>query len=239
MSRRRWLLNLALVAACAYCGKELIQRWQAAEERRRAILAAPSAPAAWNVEPPAETPPLRAASYFEVAEKMLFSRDRNPAVVIDVVAERPMPPLPLAYGVMDLGEGPVALLAMKGEAQRGYRLGEVIGEFKLVAASPAGLTFEWEGRRVSRRLEELRPDVKEIDASTAGAPPPRAAAPTAPSTTSISTTEAGPKFGADLSADSKYCAPDDDSPEGTVVEGFRKVLRRTPFSTTCTWERVR
>ncbi len=239
MNRRWWLLNLALAGLCVYLGVTLEARWRQAEIRRQSVFRAASAQqAVKDVQRPAEAPP-RAASYFEVAEKMLFSKDRNPAVAVEVAAEKPMPPLPFAFGVMNIGGGPVALLSRKGEAQRGYRLGEKIGEFELVAASPAGLTFAWEGKQISRRIEELRPDPKDVEASTASAPPPARSAPAAPSTTNVSATPGSPKFGRDLSADTKYCAADDDSPEGTVVDGFRKVTRRTPFSTTCTWEKVR
>ena len=52
---------------------------------------------------------------------MLFSRDRNPTVVLDPPPPPPpppqMPPLPVAYGVMDLGSGPTAILAEKPGAE--------------------------------------------------------------------------------------------------------------------------
>jgi hypothetical protein len=240
MTRQPWLLNLVLSGLCGWAGVTLSERWREAERRRLEVLKAPSAAGAVaDQKLVAEAAP-RAASYFEVAEKMLFSKDRNPAVAVEVAVEKPMPPLPFAYGVMNVGGGPVALLSRKGETQRGYRIGETIGDFKLVAASPQAITFEWEGKQVARRIEELRPDPKDVEASSAAAAAiPRGPAPAVATTTNVSATAANPKFGRDLSADSKYCALDDDSPDGSVVDGFRKVTRRTPFSTTCTWERVR
>ena len=72
MKRRLLWINLALVAALAASGYLLRERWMEAAQRKQEILRAnPAAPAkAAEKTTPVEPPP-RAASYFEVAEKML------------------------------------------------------------------------------------------------------------------------------------------------------------------------
>jgi hypothetical protein len=239
MKRRLLLLNVALALAWIGLTAVLYQRWRAGEARNAEILRRASmGPAAKAIELKKEAEaPVRAASYFEAAEKMLFSRDRNPTVIVEAPPpeKKPMPPLPNAFGVMDLGDGPVAFLALKGQPQRGYKVGESVGDFKLAAADARELTFEWEGERVTRKLDDLRGVAVELTPVSAAAPP----AQNAPAAPTVAGREAGPpKMGEDLSATTKYCAPDDASPEGTVLDGYKKVVRRTPFSTACFWEKV-
>lgn len=244
MKRHLLLLNLLLVGLLVAGVVVLRDRWIAAEQRRAEILKAPSAVAAVKAEEvKAAAEPVRAASYFELVDKMLFSKDRNATVVVEIPKEKPMPQLPSAFGVMDLGDGPVVFLALGNGGQRGYRIGEKIGEFKLAEATSTDLTFEWEGKEVKRRLEELRAVVKESPAPAAAAAPINA--PAAPSAvnasanpTPDSASKGNPKMGKDVNASSKYCDPSDTTPDGTVLDGFRKITRRTPFSTTCVWEKV-
>ncbi len=242
MKRRLVWLNLALLMATGACCWTLYERYRAAEQRNAEVLARASRGLAIEAieQRAAEDPPLRAASYFEVAEKLLFSKDRNPTVVVEAPQEKPMPPLPNLYGVMDIGSGPVAFLARKGEGQRGYRLGESIGDFKLVAATPEELTFEWDGKQVKRRPDQLRPDPKDIAQQPAAPAASQApvGAPSAPAEPKVAGRPAEPKLGADIGPTSKYCVDGDTSPEGTELDGYRKVLRRTPFSTSCIWEKI-
>lgn len=37
----------------------------------------------------------------------------------------------------------------------------------------------------------------------------------------------------------KACVPGDDSPAGTVVDGYKKVIEATPFGTACRWIAVK
>ncbi len=252
--KRRVALNLALAAVAAYCAWALRLKWQTAEARLEAIVRAPSAVKA--VRAPArprsgDTLP-RPAEFFEVAEKFLFSKDRNPTVVAEVQVAKPMPPLPFAYGVMDLGSGPVAFLAFKGEGQRGYKLGETVGSFKLTEATATELAFEWEGKTVRRRLEELRADPKDVAMPAEAARPSAPAASTvtnlsnpAPASASAVSNVAGtppPQGKAALGAQSgtlRYCVPGDANPEGAVVDGYKKVSSSTPFGKVCFWEPVK
>lgn len=249
MKRHLLLLNLVLAVLLVAGIVVLRNRWIAAEQKRAEILKAASAAGAVkkSEEKTAAEQQVRAASYFELVDKMLFSKDRNATVIVEIPQEKPMPPLPSAFGVMNLGTGPVAFLAMKGESQRAYQLGESIGEFKLTEATPTDLTFEWEGKTIKRRLEELRAAAKETAEKPSAAPAAAAPvnAPAAPASVNASATptdsspsKGAPKMGGDVNASSKYCDPSDTTPDGTVSDGFRKVTRRTPFSSTCFWEKV-
>ncbi len=253
MKRNLLLLNLILAAGIAACIIAVRDRWQQAEQRRQEVIAsrrtAPStAPSAGVASP---EPPPRAASYFDVAQQMLFSKDRNPTVVIEVKEEKPMPSLPAAHGVMDIGAGPVVFLSDKQTPQRGYRVGESIGPFKLTAANNQELTLEWEGQTVKRRLEELRPKLDAQAVAAPAAPAPAATSP-APATVSASparpdpasaspttnTSNQAPRMGPEAgSASMRYCTPGDPTPDGTVVDGFTKRSRQTPFGSVCFWEK--
>lgn len=244
MKRRLVWINLALFALLCALGIVLRERWLEAQRREREILAATLTPgtaklANAKVEPPA---PTRAASYFEVAEKMLFAKDRNPTVVVEVAQAKPMPPLPAAFGVMDIGQGPVVFLAEKGGSQRGYKPGDTIGEFKLAAITPQELTFEWEGKTIVRKIEELRAETREAPASqpvapAASEPSPRPVAQAPPATTTNAT--GGDPWGNDGGAGLKLCRPDDNTPAGTVVRGWKKVTGFSPMGRTCLWEEVK
>lgn len=242
MRRHLWLIDLTLLALVVWAGTSLRDRWEESKGREEALLRQmipplppPSIPALPGIS--AVTP----AAYMEVAQQFLFSRDRNPNVILDPPppppAPKPMPPFPAAYGMIDLGSGPTVILSERpGAKHRGYRAGETIGEFKLVAINGRELVFEWEGKQVKKRLDEI------IDkkAAESTAPPPEAttaaAKPAAPSVTSLAPLKAGP--GVELGENSRACVPGDTAAAGTVQDGFRKVVNKTPFGDSCRWERV-
>jgi hypothetical protein len=148
-----------------------------------------------------------------------------------------MPTLPLAYGVMDLGSGPLIILSERSGAQhRAYRPGEQIGEFKLAAINGGEIVFEWDGKQVKRRLDELIDKKAAESTQPAEKPlgPPASAA--APAVSKLAAVEAGP--GMELGATSRACIPGDATPPGTVKDGYRKVVNKTPFGDSCRWEAV-
>ncbi len=108
MRRNLWVLDLILLVAVVVSGFMLKQRQNEIFGREQAFLRqiVPAVP------PPAlpsipGVSPITAANYMETVQMMLFSRDRNPNVILDPPPPPPpppqMPPLPVAYGVMDLG----------------------------------------------------------------------------------------------------------------------------------------
>jgi hypothetical protein len=245
MNRLRLLLNLLLLAALVVSAYELRRRWLDARAREATILAAsrpaPAPPAAPAPAPPAAPAPARPADYFEVAEKFLFSRDRNPSVVEEKKPEPPpkvMPNFPAVYGVMDIGMGPIVFMAADGGAQQGYRLGEKIGEFVLKAASQDEITFEWDGKDITKSLDELRAKPDAPVAPRAAAPlSASAAAPVAPPPKPPENIRPAP--GPDIGGGRRGCLPGDNSPAGTVVDGYKKVAYNYAFGPICFWESTR
>ncbi len=230
------LLNLALVALIAAGAWRLREEWKEREARRNAVLGAKIATAAAppSVPPPATTS-VKAASYFDIAQKMLFAKDRNPQVIIEVKPvepEKPLPPLPAVHGVMNIGDGPLVMMSEKpGARQRGIHPGDKIGEYKLVSISSDEVELAWENRTVRKRLAELID--RAGDKSQAAAPAPQASAPApAPPPATPGKPEPGKQIAEGMSA----CQPGDDSPAGTVVNGMKKVITQTPFGPQCRWE---
>lgn len=241
MKKRLILLDLALVALIALAGWRLRGNWLEARKRESVVLRVPQKP----LPPPPYAPlarvePLAAAAYVDVAQKMLFSPDRNPTVVVEAAKPKPLPAFPVAHGVLNLGDGPVAILSEKtGSPHRGYHPGEKVGEFKLAGVSPQELVFEWEGQRITKRVEELRErTASETGATSApGAESVRPAAMQATSVTVAPERPLGP--GESAGGGVRACQPGDSTPPGTVVDGMRKMVSVSPFGKVCRWEPVK
>lgn len=238
MKRRLMLLNFVLLAMVVIAGATLKKRWSEARTHEREILQkklleTPAPP----LTPLKPVEPAKPANYIDVASHMLLARDRNPNIIYDPPPPppppKPMPPLPRAFGIVDLGEGPTALLSEKaGAPSKPYRAGDRIGEFKLIAMTSAELMFDWEGKRFVKSLQEL------VDR---GAPPPEA--PSAPVSAAQQTSAAAPQTkpgpGASVGGEYRACTPGDSSPNGAVVDGMRKVESVSPFGKSCRWEPVK
>lgn len=242
MKRKLWLVNLLLLGLVIAAGAELQKRWQEARDRELRLLKerVPTPPAP-ELSPIAPVQPVSAASYIDVANKVLLAKDRNPNVIVEVKPPPPpkvMPELPKQYGVIDFGQGPTVVLAEKpGEKQKGYRPGDKIGPFKLLAVNNTHILFEWEDKRVMKRLDEL---VDKSAATAAAAPPTQAAKPATPpaaAPTVVAPVAAAP--GASMGGELKACLPGDNSPSGTVANGMKKVVTATPFGSQCRWEPVK
>lgn len=235
--RRLTLLNLVLFALVVAGGWRLYSRAHSRAEAEAKFLSQRIEPAPPPIvalpDPPA---PVRPAAYAEVALQLPFHPERNPEVVIEAPAPKPMPALPRFYGLMNFGAGPrVVLAAAPGLPQKSYQVGERIGEFTLQAISTDSLTFDWEGQSVSAPYAKIRdntPPPEAAAAKPATAPAPVKAAPKTISTQAVR----GP--GVDIGGNLRACQPGDDSPAGAVVGGFKKVVNQTPFGTACRWEKV-
>lgn len=246
MRRNLWVIDLTLLIAVVITGLVLKQKWSESSERERALLrqvvASGPPPALPNIPVVSAATP---ANYIQVAQMMLFSKDRNPNVILDPPPPPPppppMPPLPVAYGVIDIGSGPTAILAEKpGATQRGYRAGEKIGAFKIVAFNNREILLDWDGKPIKKTFEEIAARKSTIPTEQQ-TPVPDGQAATQPQSSAPTTTNlgAGPKGpGADLGNQTKACAAGDNSPAGTVQDGFKKVVNKTPFGDVCRWEPV-
>jgi hypothetical protein len=243
MNRRILLLSLALLALAGSLGWLLRQKWLEARTHERAVLSRPA-----NIRPlppppaPPAVAPVSPADYLEVAQKTLFSKDRNPNVVLDPPPppkpEPPMPALPVYWGQMSFGDPVVILTVAKAPEQKSYHRGDNIGDFKLVAFDNDSITFDWNGKQVERKLLELAPKDAQPPASAGGPATPAA------QVTSISPAAAPPAVpptvGVDMGGGGiRACVTGENSPAGTVVGGYRKVVAPGMMAQKCYWEPVK
>jgi len=240
MKKKLLLLNLALVALMGLAGWRARQGWVEAERREGAVLRVAQKP----LPPPPFSPlpavePLAAAAYVEVAQKMLFAPDRNPTVMVEPAKPEPMPPLPAAYGVLNFGDGPIALLGEKANApHRPVRPGETVGAFKLLSATSDELVFEWKGQKIARKVQELRVREAAEGASSASESAARAVSVPPPPQAVVQVAPERPLGPGEAVGNVRTCQPGDSTPPGAVVQGFRKVVSSTPFGSVCRWEPV-
>jgi hypothetical protein len=259
MTRKILLLNLALLIVIAALGWVMRTKWLEGEARTRAIMAQKVQPP--TVMPPPATapvPPIAPADYLEVATRTLYSSDRNPNVVVPPPpppkpepAPPVMPALPVYYGQMGFGGDPVVVLtASTHPEQKSYSVGEKIGEFTLVAFNRDTITFDWNGKEVKRKVEELAPkpaqQPQQPQAGLGGSMPVAALAPGPSNTSSVSTIGGNstssavkdPLSGPDMGGGLKACVMGDNSPAGTVVSGWKKIMGGglLGMGQSCHWE---
>jgi hypothetical protein len=231
-------LNLALLAALGLLGWQVRREYREAKSRQRALLN-------YNIRPVAAPPmaplpkaaPVAGATYAEVAQKNLFSRDRNPDVIVDPPAPppvKPIPAFPVARGVM-LWEGvpaTVVLSEKSGGPQKSYRVGDKIGDWTIASIDNTYVVFTWDGKDFKKRLDELldRTPIQVAEAPTANAPAP----PPPPANL------AGKDGPSDIDMGGvRACIPGDRSPVGAVVDGWKKVVTNAPMGPVCRWEPVK
>ena len=237
MKRKLLLANLALLAFATAGAVHLRREWVEAHASEQAVLEKRIQPVPPPRMPaPAATEPVKAAGYNDIAQKMLFSKDRNPVVVVEPPPAPkvvPMPALPLFHGVVNLGDGPMAIMSVgpKGP-HRDYQPGDKVGEFTLVAVNNEELVLEWQGQTITKKVDEI------LDRGTTAppAPGPVAAASAAAAAPPRPVAPAPAEPGGDLTRGVRACQAGDSSPAGTVADGMVKVIRSTPFGPKCFWE---
>jgi hypothetical protein len=236
LKRKLILLNLALAGLIGAAAWQLRIQWLAAKQHEKDVLSVkvkPGAPPMYVAPPPAQ--PVVPAQYLDVANKDLFSKDRNPNVVVEPPPPppppKPMPALPLVKGILNI-DGITAIMSESGKAaQKEIRPGEQIGEFKLLAINNQEIVLEWEGQEVRRKLEEVMDHTIPEPAPAPAANTPAAAPAQNKPALQV---KAGP--GQDIGAGRKACVPGDTTAVGTVVDGLKKVTWSTPFGEGCAWE---
>ena len=260
MKTKLVLLNLLLVIGVSAVVWQAKIRYDNAQQRRQAGLAVKVAPVTTPPPSPAPKPETPASTqYGDVAQKDLFSKDRNPNVIIDAPPPpekpKPMPPLPVLYGVMGLPSGLRAIMAEKrGESSRPVRTGDQIGDFKILSLDAQNIVFEWDGKPVSRKVDDLmdRSVQAPPDIGPPGAPVGANGAllPTTPPTLNpqqLQNPTSQPQSASSVAArpgtvelgtpgqSELACVPGDTSPAGTVADGRRKVISYSPFGARCSW----
>jgi len=233
VKRKLLWANTALVALCVAGAVHLRHEWVEARASEQAVLQRRIRPApAPRVPPPAAPAAVKPASYSDIAQKLLFSKDRNPVVVVEpppAPKPVPMPALPFFHGVVDLGDGPMAIMSVGKGPHRDYQPGDKIGDFKLVALNNDELVLEWNGQTITKKTHEM---LARNAAAPAAPGAPAAAAPAAAPV--VAKAPAAP--GGELNGGIKACVPGDTSPAGTVADGMKKVIKPTPFGPRCYWE---
>jgi hypothetical protein len=238
LRHRLLFLNILLAGLTGAAGWRLRQDWLRDHQHSATVInhreKQPAPPPLTPVVPPA---PFAAPTYADVAQKDLFSKDRNPNVVVEIVPPKPAPKwprMPILYGIMGLPGGMVAMLAEKPDSRsRGISVGDKIGDLKVVALTADKISFEFEGQVQEKNVQDLvdrggshAPEVAEAGNSQNPANLAQRGGPAAAA-----------KPGVDVGAGSgiKACDPRDTSPAGTEVDGFRKVVKLNPFGSECTW----
>lgn len=246
MKSKLTLLNIVLVAAgCATVWQGCV-RWNEAQSLRQRTLnvrVKAVQPPPLAALPAPETPP--AMKYEDVAKKNLFSADRNDDIVVEPPKAPPkqMPPLPVSTGVMRMPSGVKAFMSEKaGETAHMVKINDTIGEFKIVALDEQNVTFEWDGKQISRRIEDLidRSNHQQVAATSAPPSPAGPAFSPPPPTPAPSNSSKGQ--GTELTPTTRACQPGETSPDamrqrpaGTVEDGYKKVVTNSPFGPVCRW----
>lgn len=256
MSRRLFYLNALLALGIIAAAMELRSRWIEARSREEMMRLGKLAPLRSTAKPPIPgTKSVSALEYTLVSAQMLFSRDRNPTIIIDPTPpppEKKWPALPKSYGLMFFGEKPRILLGSGPGNQKSYVAGEKIGEIEIQRFDNRTITFAWNDKTVEKRLEDLV-DNNPMGSAQQGPPPggygaspgalvggaqASAAKPAGGSLTTLGgagTTDA--RIGSDTGLQgTKSCAPGDNSPSGTVLNGMKKVIVPGMFGGSCYWE---
>ncbi len=248
MTRKWILLNLLLIALAASLVYLLRQHYREAQAHERAIFERAAQAKAVPPPPPLTPPaPVTAMQYFDVAQRNLFSSDRNPNVIIPPPppppAEKPMPALPAYFGQIGIGEPTVLLKPGPNDPQKRYHVGEKIGPFELVSFDQEKIKFKWNDKDVERRLSELTPKEAppDLTQSVAAAPPQTPSGPrisTIGPSSSDSSSRPDSQVGADIGGGFRACVTGDNSPSGTVVNGYRKAVTKSMMGNSCKWEPV-
>jgi hypothetical protein len=242
LNRRIVVLNLALLAFAGALIWLLRAHWSDARSRETKVLSQQvRAKSVLAPPPPPPVRPVAPSEYLDVVQKTLFSKDRNPAVVLEAPPappakpEPPLPALPKYHGQMAIGE-PVVFLSTASQPERGYHAGEEIGDFRIANFDLDRIAFEWRGKTVERNVADLAPKEEP--------PPPKAGTPAAAkpitplASQSAPDNKADPALGDDMGGGFRTCVPGDSSPAGAVLAGYKKVMSQTMFGQTCRWEPV-
>lgn len=251
MSRKLFYLNAVLLLGILLASFELRSRWEEARGRETMMRAGKLAPLKWMAKPPIPgAKPVSALDYSLVSTQMLFARDRNPNVPIEIPPPKPepkWPPLPKSYGLMLLGEKPRIILGSGPGNQKSYVAGDRIGEIEIVKFDNRTITFAWNEKTVEKRLEELvdnNPMGNSGNQPQPGAPGAAPGAPKPPAAAGLTSIGPGEATNAKIGGDTglngtKSCTPGDNSPAGTVLNGMKKVLVQGMFGASCYWEPVK
>lgn len=210
---------------------------------------------------------VRAGDYLPIVDRMLFSSDRNPTIEVAGPLQASLesrPPLPRLAGIMELGEGPVALMSPDLDSPATpIEVGERVGAFTFLGTQGEKVLLQWGGEKIAAMPSELRGSPRDDGrgrrraGSKSAAGSERTRRPsierTAPSRTSAARAKSvqvknptrkqpdvvgGTYNIGPHTGSGRYRADHNDkSPAGTRYKGFIKRSQRTPFGTRYWWEK--
>lgn len=253
MNRKLILLNVVLLLLAGWLFWMLRVKWVELHQHEHTVLAlSPEVRKRLMIPSPIpQFKPMTATDYNAVAQNNLFAKDRNPNVIVDPPPAPPPPPppppmpeLPAYYGTMALFGDPVVVLKLPKGPQKNYHAGDKVGPFQLVSFSREKVVFDWNGKTVERKPEELKEKAPAPEEAAAPAPPaPAAGANTGGRAISIGgaandDAKVSEVLGPDNGGNVRMCVKGDTSPAGTVVDGYKKRIATNMFGETCMWEKV-
>jgi hypothetical protein len=249
VNRKIIFLNVVLLALAGWLSWMLRAKWLELHQHEHTVLTlSPAARRVLYPPPPPLFKPFAPSDYNGAVQNDLFAKDRNPNVIVDPPPPPPptpppprMPDLPAYYGTMALFGDPVILLSLPKGAQKKYHAGETVGPFKLVSFDREKVVFDWDGKIVERKPEELKEKegaaaqqvAQAADVPSMRVEPVKLIADPPPDAPKLS-----PKIGADNGAGIRQCVAGDTTPVGTVVDGYKKVVTMNMFGQTCMWQQV-
>ncbi len=254
MKKKLGLINVLLAALFVWGCLVLRGQYERARQRYEIFDVSAGTGEPPVMPAPAEAPDVRAATYAAISQRLLLSRDRNPVIEVIVPdepeTERPQPPL--LGGVVDLGDGPLALMAPDADTPpRWTGVGEKVGEYTLQAFAEDTLTLSWNGESIELPQSELaavkfaRRERETASRRTAGvgsANRKTAASRSGESASNLAaSSEAIEKgkyvIGKQLSSGGYAADPNDGAQDGVEYKGYVRRVRKTPFGAQHWWEK--
>jgi len=116
--------------------------------------------------------------------------------------------------------------------QKGFRAGDTVGPFKLVAFNRETITLEWHGKPKDYPLADLKPKEPVAQPAAGAVAPQRSVS----SGSIIGVADDKNPIVGQQNGELRSCVNGDQSPAGTVKDGYRKVVVPGPFGPSCHWE---
>ena len=247
-------LNLALLALAVWLASAIHDTWRRNHARYEQFgtSAATAQPAVSKAGMPGLVSATGPVSYSELLAQNLFSPDRNNEQSLPNASKTPLS-LPLVIGTVNLGSGPVALMAEPQQAKQGtfrrLKVGDEISGYRVAEIAEHQVVIEFEGQKTTIDVYESAENVRQA-AGRAAVRPARPAGPAAKQVlTAVPASPAAASSGPAGSSASgataaPAAAPATSSPTGNryltfTIEGNRKKYSRvTPFGVQSWYEEL-
>lgn len=228
--REQWIVFLGVVAVNGALGWYLLRRWKDYQVQTRWIFGGVTATKDSGLSSPSARK-LQDQNLSEIVTRNLFRPDRSNESATE---NAKMPELPILYGTMNLGNGSFALMVPGGQASAPSKqvfLGDEIGGYKLVSIAGSRVVVAWGEKKISIDASESARRVSPVVEKTAqpAAARPEVSAPTATSTSRVTTVAPSSGTAAGRSTSAGYNAPPGAPPEappGTIINGKKKVVEK-------------